>query len=125
MESRKLLRAQLQDALDECERLRKENARLRKIICDLPEKATTPHEPDLPNEPRAVVPSVEIASTDFSPEIKVTLFRNLFRGREDVYAVRWDGKNGRSGYSPACAQSRDTFFYISSKLKSTDRQDRE
>jgi superfamily II DNA or RNA helicase len=35
-------------------------------------------------------------------EEKVKLFRNLFRGREDVYAVRWEGRNGKAGYSPAC-----------------------
>jgi hypothetical protein len=29
------------------------------------------------------------------------LFRSLFRGRDDVYALRWDGRNGNSGYSPA------------------------
>lgn len=32
---------------------------------------------------------------------KVALFRSLFQGREDVYAYRWDGRDGRSGYSPA------------------------
>ena len=25
----------------------------------------------------------------------------MFRGREDIYPVRWESKNGRSGYSPA------------------------
>ncbi|GAB3477818.1 TOTE conflict system archaeo-eukaryotic primase domain-containing protein [Azotobacter salinestris] len=35
---------------------------------------------------------------------KVTLFRRLFRGRTDVYPVRWEGKtSGKSGYAPACA----------------------
>jgi len=34
---------------------------------------------------------------------KINLFRSLFRGREDVYAVRWENRKGRSGYSPACA----------------------
>lgn len=35
---------------------------------------------------------------------KVTLFRRLFRGRMDVYPVRWEGKtSGKSGYAPACA----------------------
>ena len=29
------------------------------------------------------------------------MFRRLFRGREDVYAVRWE-RSGKSGYSPAC-----------------------
>ncbi len=32
---------------------------------------------------------------------KIALFRRLFRGREDVYAVPWESKDGRSGYSPA------------------------
>ena len=35
---------------------------------------------------------------------KVTLFRRLFRGRVDVYPVRWENKkSGKSGYTPACA----------------------
>jgi len=35
---------------------------------------------------------------------KVTLFRSLFRGREDVFPRRWENtRNGKSGYSPACA----------------------
>ena len=33
----------------------------------------------------------------------VSVMRRLFRGREDVYARRWESaKTGRSGYSPAC-----------------------
>jgi hypothetical protein len=32
------------------------------------------------------------------------LFRRLFRGRTDVYPVRWESKtSGKSGYAPACA----------------------
>ena len=35
---------------------------------------------------------------------KVALFRRLFRGRTDVYPVRWESKtSGKSGYAPACA----------------------
>jgi hypothetical protein len=35
---------------------------------------------------------------------KVALFRSLFRGRTDVYPRRWDnGRTGKSGYSPHCA----------------------
>ena len=38
---------------------------------------------------------------------KVALFRSLFHGREDVFPRRWENqKNGRSGYSPACANER-------------------
>ncbi|WP_321937422.1 TOTE conflict system archaeo-eukaryotic primase domain-containing protein [Paraburkholderia sp. J8-2] len=32
------------------------------------------------------------------------LFRSLFRGRTDVYPLRWESRNsGKSGYAPACA----------------------
>ena len=38
-----------------------------------------------------------------STQQKLTLFRGLFRGRDDVFAVRWESaRNGRSGYAPAC-----------------------
>jgi superfamily II DNA or RNA helicase len=42
-------------------------------------------------------------SSGFSTTQKVALFRRLFRGRTDVYPVRWESKTtGKSGYSPAC-----------------------
>ncbi len=35
---------------------------------------------------------------------KIALFRRLFRGRTDVYPIRWKSKTtGKSGYAPACA----------------------
>jgi hypothetical protein len=41
---------------------------------------------------------------DSSADEKVTLFASLFRGREDVYARRWENPRvGRSGFQPACA----------------------
>lgn len=37
------------------------------------------------------------------PEVKIALFRSLFRGREDVYPQRFESRRtGRAGYSPAC-----------------------
>ena len=37
------------------------------------------------------------------PEAKIALFRMLFRGREDVYAKRFESKKtGKSGYQPVC-----------------------
>jgi len=39
-----------------------------------------------------------------SPAERLALFRRLFAGRPDVFPTRWEnGKTGRSGYSPACA----------------------
>ena len=56
----------------------------------------------LPPEPAPSVP--ESAPSHFSAETKVALFRRLFRGRTDVYPVRWENKSsGKSGYAPACA----------------------
>ena len=35
---------------------------------------------------------------------KVNLFRDLFKGRDDVYPKRWENsKTGKSGYSPVCS----------------------
>ena len=37
-------------------------------------------------------------------EKKIALFRRLFRGRPDVFPIRWENRTtGRSGYAPACA----------------------
>ncbi len=33
---------------------------------------------------------------------KIILFMSLFKGREDVYAKRWENRKGASGYSPVC-----------------------
>lgn len=48
--------------------------------------------------------STEVDPPRLTTAEKVTLFRRLFRGRTDVYPIRWESKtSGRSGYSPACA----------------------
>ncbi|MBI5431911.1 MAG: DEAD/DEAH box helicase family protein [Planctomycetes bacterium] len=39
-----------------------------------------------------------------TPDEKVRLFRSLFRGRADVFPARFvNGKTGKAGYAPACA----------------------
>ena len=43
------------------------------------------------------------AKNRLSLDEKVALFRSLFRGREDVFARRWQNhSNGKSGYQPVC-----------------------
>jgi len=50
-----------------------------------------------------MVLSPEPVNQASSSHIKIALFRSLFRGREDVYARRFESrKTGRSGYAPAC-----------------------
>ena len=40
---------------------------------------------------------------DSSSDEKIALFRSLFKGREDVYALRWESrKSGKSGFQAAC-----------------------
>ena len=65
--------------------------------------------PDLahsPAPPRAVfLPVIREDSVHRSPSQKVTLFRSLFRGREDVFPRLWINRKGpkeRKGYSPVC-----------------------
>ena len=54
-------------------------------------------EPDAPSAARPV--TSQSGTTE-----KLALFRSLFRGRQDVWARRWEStRNSRSGYSPACA----------------------
>lgn len=81
----------------ECARLRAENEALQATIFgDRTAYAAAPVEPA---QPSAVETSVR---HDSSTTDKVALFRSLFRGREDIYPLRWQSKTGRSGYSPAC-----------------------
>lgn len=66
-------------------------------------------EPDFPRKPESIIqhsdaasPSTRISKSSESAD-KIKLFMALFKGRDDVYAKRWDSKNkGTSGYSPVC-----------------------
>ncbi|MGB5834669.1 MAG: DEAD/DEAH box helicase family protein [Thiohalocapsa sp.] len=52
----------------------------------------------------SVPPVSERETPRLSTREKVALFRRLFRGRDDVFPVRWESKpSGKSGYTPACA----------------------
>lgn len=54
--------------------------------------------------PAAARPTPAPESSRLSTDEKLALFRRLFRGRTDVYPVRWESKTtGKSGYAPACA----------------------
>lgn len=47
--------------------------------------------------------SLEPVSKTSTPQEKINLFKSLFIGREDVFALRWsNAKSGKSGYSPVC-----------------------
>ena len=63
----------------------------------------------------------ELDPSKFSTEEKVALFRRLFRGRSDVYPIRWESKStGRSGYAPACANEWRTGICEKPRIKCSD-----
>ncbi|MFN0105856.1 MAG: TOTE conflict system archaeo-eukaryotic primase domain-containing protein [Bryobacteraceae bacterium] len=62
-------------------------------------------------------------SSTFSDDEKIRLFRSLFRGREDVYAVRWERADGRKGYMPR--SERDWHAYNAARPEDKERVDRE
>ena len=95
-------------ANEELERLRAENHYLRGLLSEhgicITASPVKQIEPPAPRPPHASVRSLTSSST---AEDKIALFRRLFRGRDDVYAIRWRGKDGKTGYSPASLKNWD------------------
>ena len=59
--------------------------------------------------------------TQSSPEIKIALFRSLFREREEVYPRRFESrKSGRAGYQPACGNEWVRGICEKPRLKCSD-----
>lgn len=83
----------------ECARLRAENESLKALVQGRASKNVAVAPPDTSRIERADPP----VRQDSPTTEKVALFRSLFRGRADIYPLRWESKAGRSGYSPACA----------------------
>jgi superfamily II DNA or RNA helicase len=80
-------------------RLREENARLRRLLAvhsiPIPQLA-----PENPPPPKTVETTPPVDKEERARK-RIALFRSLFRGREDVYARRWEKSDGRHGYMPA------------------------
>jgi superfamily II DNA or RNA helicase len=85
------LEEQLNKKIEECNRLKEENRRLKELLKF--------HNIEFNS---ASHPRKDSNSKHQQIRERLSLFKELFRGREDVYALRWESVNGRSGYSPAC-----------------------
>jgi superfamily II DNA or RNA helicase len=82
----------------ELDRLRRENARLIGLL----KAHGIAWQPEAPTA--ISVADGSSGHRPLSTQQKLALFQRLFRGRNDVYAMRWEStKSGRSGYAPACA----------------------
>jgi hypothetical protein len=79
-------------------RLREENARLRRLLTvhSIPIPQLAPENPP----PTKTVEAAAPVDKEDRARKRIALFRSLFRGREDVYARRWENDDGRHGYMP-------------------------
>ena len=85
----------------QCRRLLEENEALRSQLGMVSNISTYQPSPVI-STTLEQFPASTHSPTELSTDAKIQLFRSLVKGREDVYSVRWDSKNGRSGYAPAC-----------------------
>lgn len=112
--------AKVPSTQDELRQLRTENEHLRSLLAkhgikwqeaDISERNSNPTNSDL-------LPPHRTAAD------KVALFRRLFRGREDVYALRWESAKGKAGYSPACDNEWKTGVCHKPRVKCGDCSNR-
>ena len=89
----------LDESLSELGRLRAENERLRRLVA----LAQGTQAIVGAGKRREATSTLQLDSGAAASE-KVALIRKLFRGRETVYALRWENaRTGKSGYVPATA----------------------
>lgn len=103
--------------------LNEKRAQLQKHITELKKQSAflinqiTPHK-----TPQADQTSISNRSSESD---KIALFRSLFRGREDVFARRFEStKTGKSGYQPCCRNEWVQGICQKPKVKCTDCNER-
>jgi len=78
----------------------------------------------IPQTPQTIRVAPEVPRSALgTAEQRIELFRSLFRGRDDVYAIRWENADGRSGYMPKA--DRDWKSYLRAKDKDRKKVDRQ
>lgn len=96
---------------EENEILRVENIKMSKLLGTYREEVivnsanTYDDNLDIKKEENIVLKDnskLDRVSNGSEPEEKINLFMSLFKGRDDVYAKRWENKVGKGGYSPVC-----------------------
>jgi superfamily II DNA or RNA helicase len=97
----KTLLQKYQALLAENQALKEENLSLKSLLgLDEPLESQSSSE-EVQQEPSPSESTSNIENKA-NPAEKIRLFMSLFKGREDVYAKRWDGREGRAGYTPVC-----------------------
>ncbi len=98
------------EVIDENKTLKHEIDLLRlKLQCNTSQKNA---ERNIPSE------NLFAFSNNSTPEEKISLFMNLFKGRTDIYAKRWYSiKTKKSGYQPVCGNEWDKTLCDKKKYK--------
>jgi len=105
---------------DELQLLREENSRLKRLLTSY----GIAWEDSQVLEPEALLTEPIPSLTQFTTTDKIRLFRKLFRGRSDVYPLRWESSKGLSGYSPACGNEWKPGLCYRPKVKCGDCKQR-
>jgi len=126
MQDQRDLRGRLETALAESQRLREEVRQLKTLLAQ--HSIPSPESKSPPSATERYLPApTDIAQLGKLSDkaAKITLFRSLFRGREDVYAERWRTRDGTWAYRPA--GKKDWLAVLASRPeehKKVDRQTR-
>ena len=124
MDDIRALRKKLKEAQQECARLREEKEHLKNLLqiksFDSERSSISTTTPKL-NAPF----NSDAITQNSSSAAKVALFCSIFRGREDVYPVRWETKKGKSGYSPACRLEWNRLYCDKPRIKCGNCENRE
>lgn len=107
------IQEQLNQALKEIDRLKKENIQLKKDL----------YQGQGSNISYSRTTNIKKTGINFTPkeEAAVLLFMNLFQGRSDVFAQRWESSTtGKSGYSPVCENEWHKELCLKPKIKCQD-----
>jgi hypothetical protein len=90
-----------QALLAENQALKEENLALKARLGLAEPPETRPTEERVQQDASPSEPSFPLKA-GANPTEKIRLFMSLFKGRDDLYAKRWESKEGRAGYAPVC-----------------------
>ena len=107
------------DYQSEIDQLKRENSRLISLLES--HQISWKIENENPSRPESPLRSPTTLNTDD----KVALFQSLFRGRTDVYPIRWESGKDTSGYAPACANEWRHGFCQKPRVKCSNCNNRD
>jgi hypothetical protein len=95
--------------------------RERESVLTALEQIKSRGESELQAAPSSQLMTDAAARTALSNADKITLFRSLFRGRDDVFPRRWENsRTGKTGYAPACRNEWVRGICEKPRIKCTD-----